>query len=68
MIIQEKIGELYHTYSDAGVKIHGGVPEDDYDEAYDVERMTYTETEIPIDDEDATIEDYEQALTRLGVE
>lgn len=72
MIIQELIDNNYHTYSDAGVKIHGGMPESDYNEAYDVIQRQYTETDIPIDtdddDEDATIEDYEQALTRLGVE
>lgn len=41
------------TYSDRGMKIHGGLPEADYDEAYDPidSDRTYTETDIPIDDE-----------------
>lgn len=55
MIIQEQISEtLVKTYSDAGVKIHGGVPEGDYDEAIDpIEAgRTYTETDIPIETEE----------------
>lgn len=53
MIKTEIIGNLIKTYSDLGVKIHGGVPESDYDEAYDPidSGRTYTETDIPIDDE-----------------
>lgn len=53
MIKTEIIGNLVKTYSDLGVKIHGGVPEGDYDEAYDPidSGRTYTETNIPIDDE-----------------
>ena len=53
MIKTEIIGNLIKTYSDLGVKIHGGVPEGDYDEAYDPidSGRTYTETDIPIDDE-----------------
>lgn len=53
MIKTEIIGNLIKTYSDLGVKIHGGLPEADYDEAYDPIEMgrTYTETDIPIDDE-----------------
>ena len=52
MIIQEynETLKLYHTYSDAGVYIHGGSPEGDYTEAYDPVQRTYTETETPIDD------------------
>ena len=55
MIIQEHflIGErdFIRTYSDRGVKIHGGFPEDDYDEACDPAELnrTYTETDIPVD-------------------
>jgi len=44
---------LVRTYSDAGMKIHGGYPEGDYNEAIDpvsIQR-TYTETDIPIEDE-----------------
>lgn len=53
MIKTEIIGNLIKTYSDLGVKIHGGLPEADYDEAYDPidSGRTYTETDIPIDDE-----------------
>ena len=41
------------TYSDAGMMIHGGVPEGDYDEAVDPAELgrTYTETDIPIEGE-----------------
>ena len=53
MIKTEIIGNLIKTYSDLGVKIHGGLPEADYDEAYDPidSGRTYTETDIPIDGE-----------------
>ena len=53
MIKTETVNNLIHTWSDLGMKIHGGVPEDDYDEAYDPidSGRTYTETNIPIDDE-----------------
>lgn len=53
MIITETINNMIHTYSDLGMKIHGGYPEGDYDEAYDPIDLgrTYTETDIPIDDE-----------------
>ena len=39
------------TYSDAGMKIHGGSPASDYDEAVDPAELgrTYTETNIPIE-------------------
>ena len=54
-IIQENIGnDLVKTYSSLKVKIHGGFPEGDYDEAIDPisAGRTYTETDIPIDEED----------------
>lgn len=53
MIKTETVNNLIHTWSDLGMKIHGGVPEGDYDEAYDPidSGRTYTETDIPIDDE-----------------
>jgi hypothetical protein len=49
--------------SDIGMKIHGGFPEADYDEAYDPIDMgrTYTETDIPI--EEATAEEILDILT-----
>lgn len=39
------------TYSDAGMMIHGGVPEADYSEAVDPAELgrTYVETDIPIE-------------------
>lgn len=52
MIVREDLGNgISRVYSDAGVKIHGGFPEADYDIVYtptDVER-TYVETDIPVD-------------------
>lgn len=64
MIKTEIIGNLIKTYSDLGMKIHGGVPEDDYDEAYDPidSGRTYTETDIPIESE-ATAEEIVNILT-----
>lgn len=45
--------EFVRTYSDKNMMIHGGVPEGDYAEATDPADLgrTYTETDIPIDDE-----------------
>ena len=60
-IVQIQEGDLWRTYSDAGMKIHGGVPEADYDEAVDGVRREYVETEIPVDDEDDGENYYEQA-------
>lgn len=53
MIVQEIIGDLVRTYSDAGFYIHGGMPEGDYAEATDPISMnrTYIETDIPIESE-----------------
>ena len=64
MIKTEIIGNLIKTYSDLGMKIHGGVPEDDYDEAYDPIELgrTYVETDIPIESE-ATAEEIVNILT-----
>lgn len=68
MIVQEHITEsgndYIRTYSDAGMMIHGGSPEDDYDEAIDPADAgrTYTETDIPIDD-DVTAEEIVEILT-----
>lgn len=59
MIVQEHflVGErdFVRTYSDRGMKIHGGSPEADYDVAEDPAELgrTYTETDMPIDDEAA---------------
>lgn len=64
MIKTEIIGNLVHAYSDSGFKIHGGMPESDYDEAYDPIELgrTYVETNIPIE-EDATAEEIVNILT-----
>lgn len=59
MIKQETITigdkQFIRTYSDAGMMIHGGSPEADYSEALDPAELgrTYTETDIPIDADDA---------------
>lgn len=50
--------QFVRTYSDRGVMIHGGSPEGDYSEACDPAEFgrTYTETDIPIEGEDAAEE------------
>ena len=61
MIVQEIINDtLVRTYSDEGFYIHGGYPEADYTEVIDPisAGRTYTETDIPIEVEDATEEEY----------
>ena len=64
MIKTETIGNFIRTYSDRGMKIHGGSPEGDYDEAFDPigTGRTYTETNIPIEDE-TTAEEILNILT-----
>lgn len=64
MIKTEIINNLVHTWSDRGVKIHGGFPEADYDEAYDPidSGRTYVETDIPIE-EDVSAEEIVNILT-----
>lgn len=64
MIVTETIGNLIHTYSDAGMMIHGGVPEGDYEEAWDPigSGRTYTETDIPIPEDDVTPEELVTAI------
>lgn len=54
-IVRETLDNgLVRTHSNAGVKIHGGFPEGDYNVVYDPEEAdrTYVETNIPIDEED----------------
>lgn len=65
MIKTEIKGNIVHTWSDQNVKIHGGAPEGDYDEAYDPidSGRTYTETNIPIEEEDVTAEEIVKILT-----
>lgn len=50
--------DFIRTYSDSGYMIHGGSPEADYSEACDPASLgrTYTETDIPIED-DVTAEE-----------
>ena len=65
MIKTEIKGDLVRTWSDLKVKIHGGYPEADYDEAIDPVSMnrTYVETDIPIDEEEPTAEEIVNILT-----
>lgn len=53
------------TYSDAGVLIHGGFPDDNYEEAIDPadSGRTYTETEIPIEETEADATEIVEILT-----
>ena len=64
MIKTETVNNLVHTWSDLGMKIHGGMPEADYDEAYDPidSGRTYVETDIPIE-EDVSAEEIVNILT-----
>lgn len=64
MIKTEVLENVIHTWSDLGMKIHGGYPEGDYDEAYDPidSGRTYVETNIPVD-EDATAQEIVDILT-----
>ena len=59
--------EFIRTYSDSGFKVHGGSPESDYDIAEDPAEFnrTYTETDIPIDDE-STAEEILNILTGVS--
>ena len=57
--------QFIRTYSDAGFMIHGGVPEGDYDEAVDPAEFgrVYTETDIPIEYDEAEAEEIVNILT-----
>lgn len=53
-IVRETLdGGIVRTYSNAGVKIHGGFPEGDYNVVYDPEEAEreYVETDIPVEKE-----------------
>lgn len=66
MIKTELLGDgRTRTWSDRYMKIQreDGVI---YDDAVDVIKHTYIETDIPIEDE-ATIEDYQTQMEKLGV-
>ena len=68
-IVQEHftVGEtdFIKTYSDCGMMIHGGFPESDYSEATDPADLgrTYTETDIPIEGDEAEAEEILNILT-----
>lgn len=68
-IVQERffVGEkeFVRTYSDRNMMIHGGVPEGDYTEATDPADLgrTYTETDIPIEEDEAEAEEILNILT-----
>ena len=59
---------LVRTYSDQGMMIHGGFPEGDYAESIDPEdaNRTFTETDIPIPDEELTDTDTEALNIIMG--
>lgn len=68
MIVQQQISDtLVRTYSDKGVKIHGGFPEADYDDAIDPisAHREYTETDIPVDEDEPTVEEKAEAYDIL---
>ena len=68
MIVQQQISDtLVRTYSDKGVKIHGGFPEADYDDAIDPisAHREYTETDIPVDEKEPTVEEKAEAYDIL---
>lgn len=59
--------QLQRTWSDAGFLIERGGAQ--YSEAVDpigFDRV-YKETTIPLEEEEATIDDYQKALSELGV-
>ena len=58
---------LNRTYSDKGMQIRKVGTDEVYDEAIDIENapFTYEETDIPT--EEATEEDYQEALREMGV-
>lgn len=57
--------QFVRTYSDAGYYVHGGVPEGDYSEAIDPAEFnrTYTETDIPIETDEAEAAEIVNILT-----
>lgn len=58
-IVQESLTinnkSFVRTYSNSGVKVHGGYPVADYEEVYDPAELgrTYTETEIQVEETEA---------------
>lgn len=69
LVIETMEDGRVHTYSDAGMYIRQNETDILYEDAVDIPgHFTYTETDIPISDEEATPEDYEEALNEMGVE
>lgn len=69
MIQIEKVGSRERRYSDQNVKLRQVETGNLYEDAVDIVPCPYTyeETDIPIpDDEDATTEDYEAAMSEMG--
>ena len=60
--------DFIRTYSDSGFYIHGGSPEGDYSEACDPASFgrTYTETDIPIEQDEAEAEEILNILTGVS--
>lgn len=71
-IVQEQFNSVsVRTYSDKGVYIHGGIPEQNWVDAIDLieNHMEYTETDIPIPPQEMTEEEYaEVGKILLGVD
>ena len=71
MIIVEQIGARERRYSDQNVKLRQIETGHLYEDAVDIVPCPYIyeETDVPIEDtyEDATVEDYESALSAMGV-
>lgn len=63
-------GKLIRHYSDSGMMLLQAETGAEYSEAVDVVpcRYTYTETDKPVEDTEATEADYQAALAELGVE
>lgn len=59
--------QFIHTFSDDGMKIHGGFPEGDYDDVYDPidSGRTYTETSHIIEPIEETFEELKAKYTEL---
>ena len=68
MIKTEIIDNYVRTYSDIGMMIYGGMPEDNYSEAFDPVDSGRTYIEVDDPDQNATEENYRKALENLGVE
>lgn len=58
---------LVRTYSDKGMQIRKVGTDEVYDEAIDIENAPYTYEETDIPTEEATEEDYQEALREMGV-